>query len=579
MEQLKALCKAPTFPCQPVDSLDNAILWGSWVKEWGAVTANNNGVTGWAKVGDADPPRRIHICAWNPRKAMHPASKYGMFAPPTHYKWCPGHKLPAATVVDASAVADLVGPILSPTTAEPPATVEPPLDLTAQTELQEGIASAGSETKQSEHGCGTAEEPNFVTVVDAMSKVVDADAPIPVLAPPTAVAAPSQTERVASPRALPPAASFLPSLDHPVSEIDTNTPIGKLMWLARDIKISRGYVGYSGWVAFALMQRCRLFMWEGENRTNMLETFAPWSNGFCTAEVSAEVVFCKCMAGGGCKQVSLECKLNECDHFVVGIPVGLAAAELTIEGDSSDFEAFYLNRGIAIDFTIADGDCAIDAMCVLSGIERSFESRNSLRQKLHDFLICNAAHVGLQRAVDLTQEFQNNDTLPSASMNFAGVAMPATVVAGAISGTADDASMIPVSGNGSHREFLPLELEAVKWACCFSNIDVASLLCVAQSLPAAVVAEQVERYQARPLEPEPMAATSHRKAKTSRPYRSSLFKTRVKIGKACYEFLQKHGIDPRSKLPFGLVDLFIKDCNEIQDLATDQKSKNIFETL
>ena len=246
-------------------------------------------------------------------------------------------------------------------------------------------------------------------------------------------------------------------------------------------------------------------MWEGENRTNILETFAPWSNGTCTAEVSAEVVFCKSLKGGGCKQVSEEYALDKCDRFVVGIPIGLAAAELTVDGCSSDFEAFYLNRDIAIDFTIADGDCAVDAMCVLAGLERSFESRNNLRQKLRDFLICNASHVGLQNSANLTQEFQSNDTLPSASVNYVGVATRATVVAVPDVGTADDASMNLVSGNGSHREFLPLELDAVKWACCFSNIDVASLLCVAQSLPAAVVAEQVEKYQNRPQEPEPIA--------------------------------------------------------------------------
>jgi hypothetical protein len=231
-----------------------------------------------------------------------------VYGAPVHYEWCPDHKWTADTAVDASVVADgVVAEILSP-----PIT-EPQVDLPAQTELHEGVPTAGSETEQGAQVGGPSENPNLATVVEGValsgasanvqldnsSTVVDvsassADPLIEVLIPSTAVAAPSDTARAVLPNALPPASCFLPSLDKPVDEIEINTPIGKLMWLARDIKQPRRYVGYSGWVAFALMQKCRLFMWEGENRTNMIETFAPWSTGFCTAEVSAEVVFCKC---------------------------------------------------------------------------------------------------------------------------------------------------------------------------------------------------------------------------------------------------------------------------------------------
>jgi hypothetical protein len=118
---------------------------------------------------------------------------------------------------------------------------------------------------------GPSENPNLATVVEGValsgasanvqldnsSTVVDgsassADPLIEVLIPSTAVAAPSDTARAVLPNALPPASCFLPSLDKPVDEIEINTPIGKLMWLARDIKQPRRYVGYSGWVAFAL---------------------------------------------------------------------------------------------------------------------------------------------------------------------------------------------------------------------------------------------------------------------------------------------------------------------------------------
>ena len=95
---------------------------------------------------------------------------------------------------------------------------------------------------------------------------------------------------------------------------------------------------------------------------------------------------------------------------------------------------------LTIDFTTAEGDCAIDAMCVLAGLERLFESRQISRQKLHTCLICNAAHVGSQKFVDLIQEFQDNNTSPSARVSFADVALPAMVVAGPRLETAGDAS-------------------------------------------------------------------------------------------------------------------------------------------
>jgi hypothetical protein len=156
------------------------------------------------------------------------------------------------------------------------------------------------------------------------------------------------------------------------------------------------------------------------------------------------------------------------------------------------------------------------------------------------------------------------------------VATLATVAAALDVGTADEAP-----SNGSHREFCPLELEAVKWACCFSNIDVASLLCIAQSLPATVVAEQVEKYQNRPQEPEPLAETKPcARPTTTRRYTTSLFKARVKIGEEFREFCQTHKIEAQAKPfkpPHGFVDLFIKQCSLIKGLATDRKSKKILD--
>ena len=164
LDQLKGLSKTQAFPCQRVDSLGHKIVLASWVRDWGGVTANAKGVTGWAKIGTDDPPFRMHICAYKPCSAMHCASKYGMYGAPVHYEWCPDHKWTADTAVDASVVADgIVAEILSP-----PIT-EPQVDLPAQTELHEGVPTAGSETEQGAQVGGPSENPNLATVVEGVA--------------------------------------------------------------------------------------------------------------------------------------------------------------------------------------------------------------------------------------------------------------------------------------------------------------------------------------------------------------------------------------------------------------------------
>jgi len=76
---------------------------------------------------------------------------------------------------------------------------------------------------------------------------------------------------------------------------------------------------------------------------------------------------------------------------VVGIPVesSTVVAQLAEDATPSEhpllFETFYLARDMAVRYTVADGDCGIDAMCIMLGEERTFHNRRKLRDKLHDF--------------------------------------------------------------------------------------------------------------------------------------------------------------------------------------------------
>ena len=56
-----------------------------------------------------------------------------------------------------------------------------------------------------------------------------------------------------------------------------HTFYGRVFQVAREIAWERSYVGYIFFVLFALARRCRPFMWEGAERVNLLEMYAPWA--------------------------------------------------------------------------------------------------------------------------------------------------------------------------------------------------------------------------------------------------------------------------------------------------------------
>ena len=75
--------------------------------------------------------------------------------------------------------------------------------------------------------------------------------------------------------------------------------------------------------------------------------------------------------------------LSKANHFVVGEPVGSHGS-----GEAASWcDAFYLSLGRRVRETIADGDCALDALCIVSGADRTLPSRNALRVELSNVLL------------------------------------------------------------------------------------------------------------------------------------------------------------------------------------------------
>ena len=84
--------EANTICGQSSDSTDAGYYEFQWLeRRWCRKTTNTEGTTGWVKIITSTNPRRypvtqcrVHLCADNPCRAAHPASKYGLAGAPIH---------------------------------------------------------------------------------------------------------------------------------------------------------------------------------------------------------------------------------------------------------------------------------------------------------------------------------------------------------------------------------------------------------------------------------------------------------------------------------------------------------------
>ena len=108
-------------------------------------------------------------------------------------------------------------------------------------------------------------------------------------------------------------------------------------------------------------------------------------------------------------------------------------------GSAESIESFYLARGVCPAGTVTDGDCGIDAMCVLSSSPQNAQTRVTLRAQLSEFFLRNAEHNGLQTALRCAQEFAHDP----------GVAASASLVTTEIQ---SDQGHGPAGGDDEQRE-------------------------------------------------------------------------------------------------------------------------------
>jgi hypothetical protein len=362
---------------------EGVVLEIEWHNSWARVTTNANGVTGWATVlststgfikqGDKDTAvavgtvLRFHRCAFSPCTARHPDSKYGVYGPPAHLRpLVDGVHPPTAStsVVEVLPAVDTPVPIiLQPLTAPasldvqdivvvcPPVVISPPVSV-------DSIVLSPS------HASPDAAALRCVSAAEAAPPMLLSHQ-VSLSVPPcsTAVAASIEISAVAV----------------AIGESDV---LDTILHLARSIRQSCHYVGYSFFVLYGLAKKRCPMIWEGGNKINLIETFVPWASEDCSRSCMVEGISC-CFEETDehaimCP-VSEAHPLNSCKHFVacIVVPPG---------GDSggSSIESFYHHLGLAILGTVMDGDCGLDVACQMEGLCQTVENRTQLRE---DYLI------------------------------------------------------------------------------------------------------------------------------------------------------------------------------------------------
>ena len=306
-----------------------------------------------------------------------------------------------------------------------------------------------------------------------------------------AVAAPSTTTAVAAPT---PAATAGATKRVAMERIRASA-----LQLAREIRKPRAWIGYIAFVLYGLLRKTKPQMWEGANKFCVIDTFAPMFKDTCKGKCAFAAIPCALRRNHKgvieCVQISEENPLSRMSHYVAGfdIPMSAVAADEGEEYalDESAFSAFYKGLGAHYLSTVCDGDCGLDVMCLMEGLDRTHMERNRLRAEISDYLI---DRLHLDWMIDIlmaTCELDPDDVKLARSEDIQiGQELtphPITFEAAVAAIACDDAvEEEPVCED---------TMSAMRWACKLKND--CSVLELVRSLPAEIVQEQVRLWKAR----------------------------------------------------------------------------------
>ena len=323
--------------------------------------------------------------------------------------------------------------------------------------------------------------------------------------------------------------------------------------LAREIRTPRTYIGYVAFVLYGLLKRTRPQMWEGANKSCVIETFAPAFKGWCSKECVYAAIPCAVKRNdeGVIEYLKIdeENQLSRMTHYVAGFEIPMAAVAADVGEpyalDESAFAAFYKGMGAHYLDTILDGDCGLDVMCIIEGLDRTIEERTSLREQLSDYLI---EHLHLDWMMDIlnvTQEINAEDLKLARSEDIQMAAVAAdhqwsSVVMAAIA-CDDGGEQEPVSEDA---------MSAMRWVSKLNND--CSVLELVRTLPGSVVQEQVRLWNARGT------AASAPKQRIVVGVAPTLHVKKI-VAQRFQQFCDALGLRPTDRLPRNTMTMFVQE--------------------
>ena len=545
---------------------DEVALRIRWHRAWHRVVANPNGVTGWATLVDCYPPQkapvalqtplRVHLCKHSPCQAMFPDNKYTMFGPPMH------------------------GRLL---TTRPPADLADCANAPRQKECAISPAPTGSAPSHGSGGevpptpgCGAETKANSEVYVGP-SKV-----PLPVGLPP----APSPT-----PLGLPAASAPLPLGLPPAPVIKLHAPadtdgssatvVDAMIAFARAIARPSRYAGQFAFLLFGIMKHLRMYMWEGEARVDLIAVYAPWAATQCpaSARAGADAIAAQARHDEGanqlvCRPIDDQTPLETVNHFVGGLPHirGRGA------GEDNGIEAFYHRLGVVVVKTVADGDCAIDVMCLAGGMQRAVANRQRLRLELASFLIDHVADARFQEAFCLCGELPEGDGDEGTHGGWSVGSGPQQGTHGGGDGVSGPQGPLPGTRDGEEdAPFSEQTLAAVARSCRLVNPARDMLVRICRALPQWCLAEQVAQYRRRPAGRTPeqgirgggaAPARSRVSARNTTPRLS----VRRKDAEVFIAFSKRLGVDLAKRWPCGHFPRFL-----LHHLPNKKANRNLYQ--
>ena len=419
-----------------------------WRWEPSRPTRRQLGITGWAFINGV--LGRLHVCAHTPCGAKWAPSVYGVSPVPTHGRLHQGDPPAvagagsvgsAATVAATTAAAAPASPehampaaeALGPSAPTPkiPTPPAPPTPPTVGPETCGGSPPAVA-------GIVGAESPPLPPPPEPPAPLAPPPLPPPlfeVASPPSPPKPPPPPVRPISPPrraallvghaaapcpplleqakalAVPPKAMVMahPAAGAPAegAEGEEEVIVGELVseHLARtihafvdDVSAPRRYIGIAAILLFALLYKLRVRVWFGAVHEDVVDKYASWATAFITKPASFEVIGCRITDDGICMVENAK----DVNHWVACVATDARRhgdGEPSPSDTTQTLQGLYLSLNRIVVFTVADGDCGFDVMCLMIGAPRRVTTRTKLRTCVGGFLLKHAGNRAVVAAM------------------------------------------------------------------------------------------------------------------------------------------------------------------------------------